>query len=219
MATPKELPALTYMQSASFDIHRYSEYGDGGGLGQTMEPFDPEWRASFRFAGFPTRADRDVWHSFLRSLRGAKIPVLVFDPARRVPLEHYDGEGKPLASGSPWGAPNVADYDRAASTFDLEGWTAGQQLRAGDYFSFQDTSDRWHLHVLTADAQADGSGDVTVTVEPRPARGLTHGDATLRVRDACCQAMVSWNPQDFQYGGNNASPFSIAFSERVRDFI
>jgi hypothetical protein len=219
MATPKELPTLKYLTSGHLYIHRYDEFGDGGGLGQTMEPFDPEWRGVFELAGFPTRADRDVWVAFLQSLRGVKIPVLAFDPSRRVPLHYYDDAGKPLASGSPWGAPAVADYDRAASTFDLSGWTASQQLYKDDYISFQDTADRWHLHQLAADAQADGSGDVTVTVEPRPARGLTHGSASLRVRDACCQSIVLVDPASLTFGANNGSGFAFRTRERVRGFL
>lgn len=220
MATPKELPALTYLSGASFDIMRFQQADDqAGGLGQTMEPFDPYWVGVYEFAGFPTRQARDSWHGFLRSLRGVLIPVLAFDPSRRVPLDYYDAAGRPLASGSPWGTPVVADYDRAASTFDLEGLTASQQLYAGDYISFQDTSDRWHLHVLTEDVQADGSGDVTVTVEPRPARGLTHGGASVRMRDACSQSIVRWNPEDFRFGANNAAAFTIRTEERVKGFI
>lgn len=220
MVTPVELPSLKLYQDGWFDIQRF-QFGDAnhGGAGQTAEWTDPIWQFEFGFAGFPTRQDREVWRRFLTRLEGMKTPVLAFDPERRVPLDYYDDAGEPMASGSPWGSPVVAAFDRAASTFDLTGWTANQQLYSGDYISFQDTGGRWHLHRLDADALANGSGAATVQVQPRPARNLVHGGATLRVRDACCTAVLRWNIDAFKWGADKGSPLQITGHQVTRSFL
>lgn len=219
MVTPVELPSLTFLNTVNFELERYELTGDGGGLGQIAEYQDPRWRMSYDFSGFPNLKAFDGVKNWLRGLRGMRTPVLCFDPRRRVPLHYYDDADKPLASGSPWGSPSIADYSRSASTFDLEDWTPNIQLYAGDYFSFQDTSDIWHLHTLEEDAQVDGSGDVTVKVQDRPARGLTHGNATLRVRDACCQAVITYDPRALVYGGDKGAGITLEGYEMKRSFI
>ena len=148
-----------------------------------------------------------------------KGPVLAFDPERRVPLDYYQDDGKPLASGSPWGAPTIVAHSRANRTFDLAGWAANQVLSVGDYFSFQDTGGRWHLHRIYEVASATGLGAVTVKVEPRPARNLVHGSASLRVRDACCTAVLSWNTDAFHWGVDNGAPLSITGTQIHRAFL
>ena len=220
MVTPVELPTMRYISGAAFDLRRFqlSSNESGGGAGQSVEYADAVWVMEYSFAGFPDMKSRSVWQGFLGSLEGRKTPVLCFDPFRRVPLDHYDDAGNP-ASGSPWGSPAVSDYSRSASTFDLTGWAANQKLYAGDYFSFQDASDRWHLHRLTQDATANGSGAVTVTVEPRPARGLTHGSASLRVRDAACTMVLDWSEGAMRYGTRNGEAFSVSGIQVTRPFI
>ena len=206
MVAPLELPDLTMLADSHFEIERFQI---GGGGGQTAEVQDPLWQYSYRLSGFPNVERRTEWRKFLTRLDGIRPPVLVYDPTRIVPLDYYDASGKPLASGSPWGAPTVADYDRAASTFDLAGWTANQQLYADDYISFQDTNGRWHLHRLIEDVQANGTGAVTVEVRPRPARGLLHGNAALRVRKACCAGILRWQISQLRWGGDKGSPITI----------
>lgn len=214
--TPLELPSLKLHNSGSFAIERYQI---GGGAGQTADVSDPLWVATYNFAGFPTRVDRDLWQGFLDSLNGLMTPVLAFDPARRVPLTYYNADGTPPTSGSPWGTPVVAAYDRAASTFDMTGLTNDMELSNGDYISFQDTASRWHLHKLTAAATVSGTGTVTVTVAPRPARGLTHGGASVRMRDACCTMVMRWPSDAFRYGPANGGPLTITGQQVTKAFL
>lgn len=217
---PLELPDMTPYAGGDFEVRRF-QYGEGnsGGAGQIAEHADPIWILKYSMAGFTTRARRNAWLGFHDKLEGIKRPALVFDPQRRVPLDFYQANGKPLAAGSPWGAPSIAAVDRAASTFDLISWTASQQLYVGDYISFQDTGGRWHLHRITADSQANGSGAVTVEVTPRPARNLVHGNAVLRVRDACCTAVLRFPEGAFRWTGSGGAPFTISGHQVSRSFL
>jgi hypothetical protein len=206
MVTPLELPSLKLLSDSFFEIEHFQI---GSGAGQSGTVMDPLWEFSYRLAGFRTREEREPWQSFLSRLEGIKTPVLAFDPERRVPLHYYQDDGTPLAVGSPWGAPQVSGYDRAASTFDLVGWVANQELHPSDYISFQDADGRWHLHRLLASATASAGGAVTVQVTPRPARGLVHGNALLRVRDACCTAILRWRNSDLKWGANKGAPLVL----------
>lgn len=220
MVTPVELPNIPYLDGVMFEPELY-QIADpaGGGAGQTFETFDPVWVSRYRVSGFPTREARDDVRGFLDGLEGMKTPVLTYDATRRVPRAYYDDAGQPLASGSPWGAPSISGYSRSLKTFDLVGWTANIQLYTGDYISFQDTNSRWHLHRLTADALVSGTGTVTVAVTPRPARGLTHGNAVLRIRDACCTSVLRWNPSDLTFSSSNGGALTIEGRQVPRAFI
>lgn len=220
MVTPIEMPEPTMGSEMAMELERFQMTGDEyGGAGQTVTYADDRWICTLPFSGFPTREAQDVWKAFAGKLGGVRVPALVWDAARPVPLGAIGDDGKPV-SGSPWGSPTYAAHSRSNSTFDLAGLTAGWALYAGDYFSVQDSADVWRLHRLTADATPDESGDVTVNVEPRPARGLTVtvGD-DIRMRKALCQMVLRFPRGAFSFGGNNGAPFTVQGYEVSRAFV
>lgn len=224
MVAPVALPSLRLLQSVNFEP-RYFEMGDGeyGGAGQVAEYADPRWEFAYRLAGFPDRQSRAIWQAFLDGLRGTKVPVLAFDTARRVPLHYYDDAGRPLASGSPWGSPTVTAYSRANSTITLGNLTPGAVLGWGDYMSFQDgdegPTDRWHLHRIQEGGTANGSGALTCQVNFRPARNLDAVGSAVRLRDACCTAILKWNPSDLSFGADNGGPMTVSGYQITRAFL
>lgn len=219
MLVPVELPDLTFCPTAMFEIERFQRVGRHGGLGQVTEYQDPRWIFEYNFSGFPDMRARQRVQSWLDRLEGMTTPVLCYDPFREVPLAYYDGADMPLASGSPWGNPQVVSYDREASTFTLAGWLSGLPLSEGDYFSFQDTFGIWHLHRLLEDATVSPLGEVTVKVGPRPARGLIHNSAFLRVRNACCQGVINYDPRQLRHGLDGGAPLTLRGYEIKRAFF
>ena len=220
MVTPVQMPEPTMSSDMAMELERFQMAGNEyGGAGQTVTYADPRWICSIPFAGFPTREAQDEWKAFAGQLDGMRVPALVWDAARPVPRGAIGDDGKPV-SGSPWGSPTYAAHSRTDSTFDLSDFTPDWELYAGDYLSLQDGEGVWRLHRLIEDATVDGSGDVTVTVEPRPARGLTVTvGADIRMRKALCQMVLQFPRGAFAFGANNGAPFTVQGYEVSRAFV
>lgn len=89
--------------------------------------------------------------TFFRSLGGR---------AGRFTMWPFD---RPLPKGTALGTPVVSGADQTGTTLTTSGWTPSQTgvLKAGDYFQVGD-----ELKQLSADANADGSGNATLTFYP-----------------------------------------------------
>ena len=86
-----------------------------------------------------------------RQVRGA---------AGRITLPMWD---RIAIFGTGLGTPVVSGADQTGYTLNTTGWTASQTgaLKAGDFFSING-----EVKMLTEDADADGSGDATLTFVP-----------------------------------------------------
>lgn len=219
MPTPIELLDLNFLSGHFFGINR-GQLADeeAGGLGQTVQVVDEFWEMEYEFAGWITQEDKNQVQQFLAKLNGYAVPALVYDPDRVVPLVHYAGD-EPLASGSPWGAPSLSAIDRAASTLSMTGWSAGHEVSIGDYFSFVDDDGRYHLHRAVDPGTADAGGNVTVLVEPRPARNITVSSPALRIREACCTAVMSWRPDMIRRSLLRGAPFTLKGRQTSKGFL
>lgn len=215
---PVALPPMDMVNAVMFEPLYHEAAGEGGGLGQTAEIYDPQWVCEYRFEGFPNRAAQSLWRTFLDRYRLRKFPVLLFDPRRRVPLTFYGADGKP-ASGSPWGSPTLASHSRADSTLTLAAGVPGMEWSEGDYIGFQETGGRYNLHRLTAPATVGGGGVVTVEVTPRPARSLTYSSPALILRDAPFTGVLSYDLSGLEYSSSGGAPLRLRAEERRRSFI
>lgn len=219
MVDAVELVNLPLSNESWFELETFNIGGRDSGLGQTVEIQDPRWHFEYLISGFTNLRNRQPVQTFLRQVRLNRVPVLCFDRNRRVPMSFLDGREKPTVKGSPWGAPVIIGHDRSDRTFTLGGWAPGTVLTDGDYFSFQDGAGLWHLHTLEEPATVGASGQVTLKVMPRPARGLTYSSATVRVRDACCQGALSFRDQDLKVSAGTGVPLSIRGFEMRRAFV
>lgn len=82
------------------------------------------------------------------------------------------------------GASATATLSAAAASGDqvlsLQGLSAGAVLQEGMFFSVIDASGRHYLHsIAQADAPADGTGAITVTVHPRIRTAFAAGSTVL----------------------------------------
>lgn len=107
------------------------------------------WRADYSLP--PMKRDRAaVWKAFFDQLEGGANTFYGYDPDNVRPR------------GLALGTPLVNGASQTGSTLNIDGCSAGLLfLRAGDYFSVNGEYKR-----VTADATANGSGQVTLQFKP-----------------------------------------------------
>lgn len=111
------------------------------------------WKLQF---SMPTMSDdkQREWRAFLMALEGGGNEFLFAPPGYDGPA--YSGPN-PLVKGSGQ-TGNSIDCDGASNSVTV--------LQAGEYFHIVMASGNRHLGIATADADSDGSGNVTIAFEP-----------------------------------------------------
>jgi hypothetical protein len=143
------------------------------------------------------RADAEQWVAWLISLRGQLGTFLMGDPmgatARGV------ATGTPLVNGgSQTGGTLVID----GATNSTTGW-----LKAGDYIQLGSGSSS-RLHKVLADANSDGSGNVTLDIWPH-IRVAPADNATVTVSNSKGLFRLSSNEQAFSI--NESAIYGMTF--------
>lgn len=144
------------------------------------------------------RADAEQWNAWLFSLRGQLGTFLMGDPmgatARGV------ATGTPLVNGgSQTGGSLVID----GATNSTTGW-----LLAGDYIQLGSGSSA-RLHKVLADANSDGSGNVTLDIWPHIRVAPADND-TVTVSNAKGLFRLSSNEQGFSI--NESAIYGMTFA-------
>lgn len=162
-------------------------------------------------AGFPlwsgvwtlgrmTEEYSDRWRAWLAGMRGATRRFIGRDLARQYPKLYPDGFGAFGAftgTASSWSSSIDSDGD-CHLTLHLGAAAAGLILSQGDGIDFRYNASEtaitglaWRAFVrVTAAATADGSGDLTVTVEP-PVPTAVPGGAVAHIDEpGCTMALV-----------------------------
>lgn len=115
---------------------------------QTLELPSPRWLATLTFEHLQD-SEAAALQAFLASLRGR---------AGRFTLHNF---ARPAPRGTAAGTPLVAGAGQTGTSLNLDGFTAGTTLLAGDLFGVAG-----ELKMVKADATADGAGAMTVVFEP-----------------------------------------------------
>jgi hypothetical protein len=110
------------------------------------------WSADVRMPPLK-EPDSDEWIAFLLKLEGTYGRFLMGDPSRRTPR----GEGG--------GTPQVDGGGQTGNSINVKNAGSGVWLKAGDYFQLG-TGASARLYKLTADAEPNSSGDVTLQFVP-----------------------------------------------------
>ena len=118
------------------------------------------WRASLQFNNL-SGADRKVMQAFLVKLNGQEHRFTLHDHSH-------------TRRGAGGGTLRVNGGTQSGTSLVCDGATASvaNYLRSGDYISFNN-----ELHMVVADANSDGSGNITLSIAP-PIR-KTPADDTL----------------------------------------
>ena len=127
---------------------------------QTLELPGARWIAQLAFPPMAEAAAAalQVW---LMRLRGQANRASLYNHARQMPR------------GTAVGTPLVNGAAQTGSSLITDGWTAAATLLAGDFFSVNS-----ELKMVTADATADGGGNMTISFEP-PLRSSPANNAAL----------------------------------------
>lgn len=164
------------------------------GAVQAAELGEPIWLLSattepLRWSG---RRALGAWHA---SLAGSRR-ILAYDWVGSYPIAYGAGVlGLTTAGGGAF-TGNAVLSAVTATTISLEGLPAGYIATVGDRLSFAWSATRAY-HEVVETATANGSGEVTVTVEPavRLSPAPTIGAAVALVRPTCVMMIVpeSWD--------------------------
>lgn len=155
-----------------------------GGYHQVAELANPLWVCELETTQL-SRALGGQWKWLLSRMKPGQFIVELWDAGRPLPYAYR--------SGGSWGSPTVTAVSYANSTITLGGLAAGAIITEGDYGAWQDGPAR-RLHILGSGV-ADGSGVVTLDVEPRPP---STPKATLPVAFDMSQASAEFVITDFE---------------------
>jgi hypothetical protein len=125
---------------------------------QTQEHQGERWEGEFTLVPMP-RATAAVWIAWLRSLRGPYGSFLIGDPGGAAAL------GDPATVTD---SPLVMGAGQTGRSLAIDGVAASRSpyIKAGSYLSLGSGSSR-RLHQVLADANSNGSGQVTVDIWPK----------------------------------------------------
>ena len=143
------------------------------------------------------RADAEQWIAFLVSLRGVFGTFTLGDPVGASPR------------GSAGGTPLVNGASQTGGTLNIDGCTASQTgwLKAGDYIQLG-TAGTATLHKVLADADSNGSGEVSLDIWPY-IRTAPADDASVTLTNTVGRFRLASNQQNWNI--NEASIFGMTF--------
>lgn len=173
--TTYDLPTTPTVSSASFGLQSNTQVFQSplSGATQVVELTGARWYATYTVPPL-TPSESGVWLAFLTKLRGQANSFYGYDPARKT------------AQGALGGTPRVNGASQTGNSLVTDGWSASVTgvMKAGDYLAYATSSAR-SLHMVVADANSDGSGNATFTIEPS-IRISPADDATIITSSPAC---------------------------------
>lgn len=130
------------------------------------------WAAQIELPSFVSRAEAEAWRAgFLLALNFREGTFLMpGDPVNTTPMGTWAGSPKVLGA-----------HAAGLKTIAMDGYGAGATVKAGDWLQTGSGSST-HLHQVTKDATADGSGLLTLEIWPRTRAALAD-NATFTTTD------------------------------------
>lgn len=197
MKAPVEMPTM-YVALQQFELVRndYAAPEASGRIGGVQAGF-PLWQMVCSLSRMPI-AYSDEWRAWLSGMRGATRRLIGRDIARQLPRAYVETGSLPGGfdgEAATWAETINADDD---AELTLTGLPVGFVLSQGDPIDFRYLATEeaiedlpWRAMVRVVEGgTADGSGDLTVTIEP-PVPTAVPGSATAHVSETgCTMALV-----------------------------
>lgn len=171
---PVTMPSTTGFVSSSFFLETNTQTFESplNRATQRLELQGQRWRATWTLPPM-TKANAAPWIAFFMQLKGRTETFTASDPDWQTNLGAWSGT--PLVKGA----------SQTGNSLLIDGCTAGVTgwAKAGDYFNVNS-----RLHRVTADANSNGSGEVTLSFEPpiytAPSDNapITKNPATIQMR-------------------------------------
>lgn len=195
------IPSGLLVHVFSFGQTDYSltfQAGDTGAQ-QTRILAPPRWTLTMS-AGLGLAPDEAAkWRSFLLQLRGKTNQLAVYDIKRPAPL------------GTITGSPTLTSAVAVGDTSIAITTSAGLTLLQGDRFQLGTGQSRQLFEVVST-ATANGSGFMTVTVEPPSRYVQTLGSAVVISQPTCLMRRTDSATQ-WSANANAEGNFSVSFIE------
>tara|TARA_Y100000114_G_scaffold95142_1_gene88492 strand:+ start:3921 stop:4520 length:600 start_codon:yes stop_codon:yes gene_type:complete len=155
------------------------------------------WRASLQFNNL-SGADRKVMQAFLVKLNGQEHRFTLHDHSH-------------TRRGAGGGTLRVNGGTQSGTSLVCDGATASvaNYLRSGDYISFNN-----ELHMVVADADSDGSGNITLSIAP-PIRKTPADDTIVDYTVPVSGVFLLAGPASWQTTPSITSSFTIEAVEDV----
>ena len=193
--TTYSMPTTPGFASASFGLKSNTQTFTSplSGAQQVVELTGARWYATYTLPPLTT-AQAGEWLDFLTKLRGQANTFYGFDPART------------SAQGALGGTPLVNGATQTGNSLVTDGWSASVTgvMKAGDYLAYNTASSR-SLHMVVADANSDGAGNATFTVEPSIRVSPSNNQAIITASASCVMRLtadaVTWNETTAQTFG------------------
>lgn len=194
-----DLPALGFNQ-VSFDlVVPRSVNRLGGRLTESVMFGTPYWVASYQIVplDYQQAGQADAW---VRRLLARGGVFKAYDASRPRPIEFS-------ASPISW-TPTLFSIPNG-NTPIVTGLPANAQLRAGDYVAFKMSDLVVSLHSIAEDAQANGSGAVTLSIDPALDTDIfTTAAVPIFEKPYCLMQITEWSATKPVFG--TAPSFSAA---------
>lgn len=199
MKAPVEMPTM-YVAQQIFEVQRnnFTAPTADARVGGVQAGF-PLWGGSWTLSRMPVE-NSDEWRAFIADQRGGIRRFLARDLARQYPREYPDGFGAFGAftgAASGWSQTINSDED-AILTLTLGSAAAGLILSPGDYVDFRYTTTEpalpgiaWRtMSRVTVGGTANGSGVVTVTIDPPVPTNAVPNTAVAHLDEPACVMTV-----------------------------
>jgi hypothetical protein len=158
IALPAAVAASVSAQGFGQARYDVTEISDSTGATATRLMGPPRWRGSLQSKRALSLVEAGAWEAMVLQLRGGTNHLAVYDLLRQAPQGTMRGTMTVKTTAA------IGDTSVAISA---GGGQASTTLKAGDWLQIGapgvGTS---QLVKVVADAQADGAGDITVTIEP-----------------------------------------------------
>lgn len=107
--------------------------------------------------------------------------------------------------GTALGTPLVKGASQTGASLATDGWTAGATLLAGDFIGYNAGAE---LRMVVADATADGSGEMTITLD-EPIRVSPANDSAIGTAAPTCIMRLTGDDQAWTYHPGGFASFNL----------
>lgn len=198
---PLSLPASPGFVQSSFVLKRAVAVASSPFTGQSQSYEYPMaiWTAQVSLPPM-NRATAAEWQAFLLKLHGRRGTFLLGDPDAKVPRGAISLSATPTLNAT----ATAGDYTVAITGVG----NSIVAFRAGDYIQLGSGATA-RLYMIVADATSNGSGVVTVTIEPSIRVTVASG-GSVTFQSAKCNMRLDAN--DIGWEANHVSKYGISFS-------
>lgn len=206
---PRDLPALTTLESVGFEIERLDALAkEGSGKLGGLQLGWPLWRLVLSWGEGLTEAESSEWAQWVRTQRGAQRTFWGYDPLKRNPLHYPAGvAGMARVGGGTLDANGDAtswSINAGRDVLTLNAMPNGFRLRPDDVIGFRWSAGTKRTAVSAAeDVSATAGGVLAITIEPPLHSSVPSSGAGCVAHVAMTKVLMRLDPAGTEVGQMN----------------